>query len=308
MRIDLLTLKLFVAVCEHRSISRAADAENIAASAISKRISLLEGLLRVSLFSRSNKGLDLTPAAYSLLQHARIILRDVGQLESELFDHSKGLRGQIRLHASVSTIVQYLPADIRDFLTAHPGIEIELEEGLSQDVVRAVSENAADIGIFGGSALAPGLHVLPYRTDRLVVLMPDDHPLSRASRLKFAELADFYFVGPQKGSYLNSLVLRAAADLSHPLRLRIRVNGFETVRSMVEAKLGIGLVPEHHAARYVSTAPLVAVSLDEDWAIRRWNICVREVASLPPPVQLLMKHLTSRRGDGSAAGHGRDQQ
>jgi DNA-binding transcriptional LysR family regulator len=303
MPIDLVTLKLFLAVCEHRSISRAADAENIAASAVSKRISILEGLLRVSLFSRSNKGLELTPAAYALLQHARIILRDVSQLESELFDHSQGLRGLIRLHASVSTIVQYLPADIHDFLSEHPAIEIELEEGLSQDVVRAVSENAADIGIFGGSALVPGLQVLPYRTDRLVVLMPDDHPLSPASTLKFAEVANFDFVGPQKGSYLNSLVLRAAAELSHPLRMRIRVNGFETVRSMVEAKLGIGIVPEHHAARYVNTAPLAAVPLDEDWAIRRWNICVREAASLPAPVHLLVRHLTSRREDTAPAGN-----
>lgn len=294
MRTDLLTLKLFVAVCEHRSISRAADAENMAASAISKRISLLEGVLRVALFSRSNKGLELTSAAHSLLQHARTILRNVGDLERELFDHSKGERGQIRLHASVSTIVQYLPADIRDFLADHPAIQIDLEEGLSQEVVRAVSENAADIGIFGGSALVPGLQVLPYRTDRLVVLMPDDHPLAAASRLRFAEIAEFDIVGPQKGSYLNSLVLRAAADLRHPLRLRIRVNGFETVRSMVEAKLGIGFVPEHHAARYVSAAPLRAVPLDEDWGIRRWSICIRDAPSLPAPVQLLVKHLTLR--------------
>lgn len=295
MRIDLLTLKLFVAVCESGSLSRAAEAENIAASAVSKRISLLEAMLHVSLFTRSNKGLEPTAAAYSLLQHARTILRDVAELERELFDHSAGERGQIRLHASVSTIVQYLPADIRAFLVEHPAIQIDLEEGLSQDVVRAVAENAADIGIFGGSALMAGLQVLPYRADRLVVLMPEDHPLAAAPSLKFADMAAFDLVGPQKGSYLNSLVLRAAADLDRPLRLSIRVNGFETVRSMVEANLGIGLVPEHHAARYVSGAALRAVPLDEEWAIRRWSICVREAPSLPRPVQLLMKHLSTRR-------------
>lgn len=294
MRIDFITLKLFVAICEHRSISRAADAESIAASAVSKRISLLESLLNVSLFSRTNKGLELTPAAHALLQHARIVLQDVSQLESELFDYATGIRGQIRLHASVSTIVQYLPTDIRDFLADHPAVQIELEEGLSQEVLRAVSENAADVGVFGGTAPMPGLQVLPYRSDRLVVLMPDDHPLCGALKVTFAEIAEFDLVGPQKGSYLNALVLRAAANLAKPLRLRIRVNGFETIRSMVEAKLGIGLVPEHHAARYVSAAPLRAVPLDEDWAVREWSICVRDAPSLPPPVQLLVKHLASR--------------
>ncbi|MBB3459195.1 DNA-binding transcriptional LysR family regulator [Rhizobium sp. BK313] len=295
MRFDLLSLKLFVAVCEHRNISRAADAENIAASAISKRISLLEGMLNTSLFFRSNKGLELTPAAYALLHHARVILRDLDQMESELIDHAEGLRGQIRLAASLSTIVQYLATDIRDFLTMHPGLRIDLDEGLSQEVVRAVSENAADIGVFGGNALVAGLKVFPYHSDRLVVIMPPDHELSHAKTLKFAEVAEHDLVGPQPGSYLNSLVLRAAADLSHPLRLRIRVNGFEPARSMVEAKLGIALVPEHHAARYVTSGPLVSVPLDEDWAVRHWKICVRDAESLPAPVQLLINHLSSRR-------------
>ncbi|RDJ19946.1 LysR family transcriptional regulator [Bosea caraganae] len=294
MLFDLLSLKLFVTVCEQKNIVRAADIEHISASAVSKRISILERILKTPLFTRSNRGLELTPAAYSLLQHARTILRDISQMETELADHSKGIRGQIRLHASLSTVVQYLPADIRDFMTLHPGVLIDLEEGLSQDVVRAVSENAADIGIFGGNALVSGLHILPYRSDRLVVIMPEDHALSSAAKLKFDEVAEHDLVGPQKGSYLNSLVLRAAADLSKPLRLRIRVNGFEPARSMVEAKLGIALVPEHHAARYVATAPLVAVPLDEDWAVRHWNICVRDVLSLPAPVQLLMTHLGTR--------------
>jgi DNA-binding transcriptional LysR family regulator len=304
MRMDFTSLKMFVAVCDHKSISRAAEKENIAPSAMSKRISLLEETLRVPLFTRSHKGLELTPAGHTLLQHARIVLRDLDQLDSELIDHAKGVHGLIRMHASVSTIVQYLPNDIRDFLALHPGIRIELEEGLSQQVARAVSENVADIGVFGDHAPISGLHVRPYRTDRLVVLMPDDHPLRAERGLTFAAIAEFDVVGPQKGSYLDALMLRAAADLGRPLRMRVRVHGFEPARSMVEAKLGIALVPEHHAARYVVNAPLVAVRLDEDWALRRWNICVRDVPSLPPPVELLLQHL-SPRGEQTDAGAAR---
>lgn len=204
---------------------------------------------------RSNKGLELTIAATALLQHARVLLRDVKQMESELLDHAEGVRGQIRLHASLSTIVQYIANDIRDFLALHPGLRIDLQESLSPAVVRAVAENTADIGVFGGTTVTAGLQVFPYHSDRLVVIMPPDHPLSHADKVKFREMAQYPLVGPQAGSYLNSLVLRAAADLDHPLKLSIRVNGFEPVRSMVEARLGIGLVPEHHARRYVSWGP-----------------------------------------------------
>ncbi|SMF88600.1 DNA-binding transcriptional regulator, LysR family [Azospirillum oryzae] len=294
MRFDLLSLKLFVAVCEQQNISRVADAEHIAASAVSKRMSDMERMLGTALFYRSNKGLELTPAAHTLLRHAHGIIRNLMQMESELLDHAMGVCGQVRLHASVSTIVQYLPADISRFLHLHPAVRIDLEEGLSQDVLRAVSENAADIGIFGGTSLVAGLRVLPYRSDHLMVIMPADHPLAALPSLSFDEVAKHDLIGPQKGSYLDSLVLRAAADLSHPLRLRIRVNGFEPVRSMVEAKLGIGLVPEHHAERYVGTGALVAVPLDEPWAVRHWRICTRDVDSLPAPVQLLVEHLSAQ--------------
>jgi DNA-binding transcriptional LysR family regulator len=294
MRFDLQSLKLFVAVCEHGSITHAAEAENIAPSAVSKRISQLEDTLKTPLFMRSNKGLELTAAAYPLLQHARVLLRDVKQMESELLDHAEGVRGQIRLHASLSAIVQHMASDIRDFLEHHPSLRIDLQESLSSEVVRAVAENAADIGVFGGTTVMAGVQVFPYRSDRLVVIMPPDHPLSRAGKVKFREVAEYDLVGPQPGSYLNSLVLRAAADLDHPLKLRIRVNGFEPVCSMVEARLGIGLVPERNAERYVTSAPLVAVRLDESWAVRHWKICVREAESLPAPVQFFLKHLRAR--------------
>jgi len=83
-------------VCEQQSISRTADVERIAASAVSKRMSDLEAMVKTPLFLRSQKGLDMTPAAHDLLKHARIVLRDLGQLENDMLDHSKGRRGDVR--------------------------------------------------------------------------------------------------------------------------------------------------------------------------------------------------------------------
>lgn len=292
VRFDLLSLQLFVAVCEEQSIARAADRENIAASAVSKRISDLEGRLNTPLFHRSSKGLELTAAAHSLLHHSRVLMRDLKQMEIELAHHASGVSGQVRVYASVSTIIQHLPSDLREFLASHSAIRIDLQEGTSQDAVEAVAENAADIGVFGGVVPRQGLRIIPYRADRLVLLAHIDHPLSTRSSVNFADLTAYDMVGPSKGSFLDSLVLRAASELSRPLKMPIRVNGFETVSSMVEAGLGVGLVPEGCAERYVAGGKLAAVKLDEPWAVRQWNICVQDSQSLPPPVKLLLKHLT----------------
>jgi DNA-binding transcriptional LysR family regulator len=131
MRFDLLSLQLFVAVCEELSIGKAADREHIAASAVSKRIGDLETRLNASLFRRSSRGLEPTAAAQSLLHHARLIMRDVKQMEIELAGHATGITGQVRLYASVSTIIQHLPGDLREFLLQHRGVRIDIEEGTS---------------------------------------------------------------------------------------------------------------------------------------------------------------------------------
>lgn len=292
MRFDLFSLQLFLAVCEEESIAKAADRENIAASAVSKRISDLEGRLKAQLFTRSAKGLAPTAAAHALIHHARVLMRDIGQMEAELAHHASGTSGQVRIFASVSTIIQHLPETLRTFIALHPSIRIELQEGSSTQAVEAVSQNAADIGIFGGVVPREGLRIIPFISDRIVVLAPVNHPLASRESVTFAEFPDYDLIGPNKGSYLDSLVLRAAAELSRPLKIPIRMNGFETVASMVETGLGIGLVPEGCAARYVSTGELKVLRLEDAWAERQWNICVQDSASLPPPVRLLLDHLT----------------
>ena len=292
VRFHLLSLQLFVAVCEEQSIAKAADREHIAASAVSKRISDLEVRLGTPLFHRSSKGLELTAAAYSLLHHSRVVMRDLKQMEIELAHHASGVSGQVRVFASVSTIIQHLPGDLSNFLSRHAGVRVDLEEGTSQQAVDAVAENAADIGVFGGVVPRRGLRYIPYRSDRLVVLTHKNHPLSSRESISFSDFPDYDLIGPSRNSFLDMLVMRAAADLSRPLKMPIRVNGFETVSTMVEAGMGIGLVPEGCAARYVIGGSVVAVRLEEPWAVRQWSLCVQD-ASLPPPVKLLLKHLTS---------------
>ena len=290
MRIDLFSLQLFIALCEEKSIGKVAEREHIAASAVSKRMSDLEARLNAPLFRRSAKGLTPTAAAESLLHHAHVITRDVAQMELELGGFASGVTGQVRLTASVSTIIQHLPGDLRAFLAQHAGIRVDIEERISQDVIDAVAENAADIGVFGGAVPRQGLRIMPYRVDRLAVILPIGHVMGERTSVSFADISTYDLIGSTKGSFLDSLMLRAAADLGRPPKIPVRVNGFETVCHMVEAQLGIGLVPEACAMRYADAGKSVTIVLDEPWAIRQWKLCVRD-GPLPAPVRLLLDHL-----------------
>ena len=154
-RIDLTSLQLFVAVCELGSIGKTADREFIAASAISKRLADLEAILDTPLLYRHTRGVDLTPAGESLLHHARSVLFSLEKMQGEFSEYADGMRGHVRVHASISAVVQFLPEDLGAFIREHDGVKIDLEEHMSTEVVRAVREGAADLGICNASALAP---------------------------------------------------------------------------------------------------------------------------------------------------------
>lgn len=291
MKFDLLTLELFVAVCEENSISRAAQRSNTVPSAVSKRISMLEASIGTPLFYRQSKGLMPTPTAQVLLRHARKLLQGLQEAESELDGYADGLRGHVRLRASISSIVLHLAADLGRFLALHPGVRVDLEEDISSDIVQAVTENAADIGIIAGNVPAAGLASFPYHRDRLIVLAPAGHALCGQRAVRFTDLLQYDLVGPKQGSALDRLIGQAAAAAGEPLKLRLRVNGFETVWAMVEAGLGLGLIPENSAARYLPNARIAAIRLDEPWALREWRLCIRNEADLSPAGSRLLAFL-----------------
>ncbi|MDE2515535.1 MAG: LysR family transcriptional regulator [Rhodospirillales bacterium] len=292
IRFDLLTLEVFIAIVEEQGIARAAERRRIAASAISRRISDMEAMLGVDLFIRHAKGMDLTPAGAALLRHARGLRAAMAQMEAELSEHRQGLRGLVRIVANKSAILQFLPEDLVTFLDRYPLVQVELEEGTSPGIVRAVADNAADLGIYGGNIPAPDLAVRRYRQDRLVAVMPRGHALAGNPSLRFAALVEHDFVCLEHGSSIETLCLRAAEALDRALRPRVRVSGFDALFRMVETGLGVGVVPERVVAESGRLERLIAVPLTEDWTLRPLNLCMRAPTALPPAVRLLAEHLT----------------
>src|SRR3981189_2082420 len=151
-RIDLTTLRLFVAVCDEQNLTRAAQREGIAASAVSKRMNDFELAFGVTLFERLSKGMALTPTGEALLHHARVTLLNIEKIAVELTEYSQGIRGHVRMLANLSAIVQFLPEDLSDFFSAHEFLKVDLQERARRQVVRGLEEAAAEIGICSGEA------------------------------------------------------------------------------------------------------------------------------------------------------------
>jgi DNA-binding transcriptional LysR family regulator len=300
-RIDLTTLRLFIAVCDEQNLTRAAQREGIAASAVSKRMNDFELAFGVTLFKRLSRGMALTPAGEALLHHARVTLLNVEKIAVELSEYSEGIRGHVRMLANLSAIVQFLPEDLSAFFNAHEFLKVDLQERPSGQVVRGIEEGTAEIGICSGEAETRSLEAFHYRYDNLVVVVRPDHPLSGRDDLLFADTLDFDHIGLHTASSIYQRSLYAASQAGKSMRLRINVPGFDAVCRMVQANLGIGLIPDRAFEVIGAGTGLRSIRLRDDWARRELKIVVRDVRYLSSTGRLVLDHLRAAERPGKAA-------
>jgi len=163
IRQDLQTLRIFLAACELRSISKAAESLNIAVSAASRRLSLLEQEAKVPLVVRRSHGIEPTAGGITMMNYARNVLRLGEKVRVSLDEHRLGVRGYVRVSASSSALVQHLAKDLSAFAQANPEIKLDLQERPTNATIEAVLNKQSDIGIIvRGPNTDAGLEVTDY--------------------------------------------------------------------------------------------------------------------------------------------------
>lgn len=291
--LDLTTLRLFVATCEHRNIARAGQQQNIGASAISKRLAQLEQTVHAPLLERRRRGVVPTAAGEILLEHARAMLASADRVARDMAAYRHGVIGQVRVLGSMSSIAEFLPDDIASFLKSpeHAGIRVDMEERVSPEIVGAVREGLAPLGVCWDAADTEGLQTRPYRSDHLAVLAHPDHAIARLPRCSFAQSLAYEHVGLPASTAVYSMLARAAAVAGQPLNYRTVVSTFDASLRCARAGLGIAVVPREVAEPFTADGSLRMVALTDAWATRRFAICFRDEARLSPSARLLLAHL-----------------
>lgn len=296
MHFDLADLRLFIHIAESPSLTQGARRGHLSPAAASARIKALESQLDARLLYRDSRGVELTPAGQRLLQHARLIMRQVDYLKSEFAAYGTDSAGHIRIFANTTAVTEFLPEKLAGFLAARPGVTVDLQERLSRDIVRGVLDGSTDLGIIAGPVEARGMEILHFSTDRLVLALPVGHPLAAEAQVTLSQTLDYQHIGLHEGSTLLSFLRDQVERLGRQLSLRIQVSSFEAVCRMIEAGVGIGVIPESAASRHSRTMRLAIVELDEPWAVRERSILVREYDALPGTVKALIAMLVPDRG------------
>ena len=290
---DIDSLALFVRAAELRSLTKAAEASHIGLAAASRRMALLEHRFKTTLFERSSRGVELTPAGISLLPHAKALLIEINQMHAEMRDHADGRKGALRIMANTSVMTESLPDDLASFSRSNPDVSLVLEERWSTEIVRSLLAAEGDIGIVVEGLRTDGLDTFPYRTDRLAVVMRADHPLAGVQDLRFPDVLDDDLIALESGSSMMRLLAEQAVIAQKTLKLRVQVRSFEAVCRMVQAGLGTGLLPYQAANALGGSMGLVVRPFFEAWAQRRMLVCVKKERPANSCLDKLLGHLTA---------------
>jgi DNA-binding transcriptional LysR family regulator len=291
MQLDLIDLRLFLQVAEAGSVTHGARRAHLALAAASTRIRNLESLFGVPLLLRNPRGVNLTPAGHTLAHYARAVFQQIENLRGEFEEHTGGFKGQVRVFSGSIAHNEFLPQALSSFLIEHPGVNIDVEERPSNEIIRGVVEGVAHIGIVSEPVSIAGLQTFSFKTYRLVLVAPKNHPVARRRRISFPEALGHDFIGLPEASAFQQFLSYQASRLGLRLRIRVRLPTFEGICQMVENRVGLAVVPESAAARYQASMEVRTVNLEDSWAVRDLRICIRSMESLPPAAKRLAEHL-----------------
>lgn len=290
MRFELTDLRVFVAIADAKSVTAGASEVHLTAPSASYRLKNLEQAMGVPLFRRTQKGMSLTPAGETVLRYARSILGNVQSLQSAMSRHTERVEGHIRLFAHAGSLNR-LSAVLARYLVAFPNVSVDVEERLSDDVVKAVRDGFADIGLVAGPLQIDDLEAVSYGRDELVVVIPPRHPLGLHESIRLQTALDHDWVGNGRKSMIYLYLEQMAARVGIAPRVRVHVHSSAAVLQCVQEGVGIAMLHRSYVRPAVEQGLVETVELDEDWAPRELRAVVRRLEELPSFARELVNYV-----------------
>lgn len=290
-RISTYDLHVFAAIAEAGSITRGAENVHLSLAAASTRLQKMEHALGTALLQRSKHGVKLTDAGRTLLRHAGRLERELEMLHAEMAAFAHGVRSTVRVLCNTAAMTEYLPPLIGRFLVEHQALDIDLRELGSQDVLSAMRQEQADIGIVADYVRTEGLNTRFFREDRLVAVFPSAQCPRQKACVPFADLLQHPFVGLPSESGLSRFIQNQAIQYGRGIHYRVRVRSLDAVVSLVTDEVGIAILPET-TARRLASPKIDWLPLADPWANRKLLLCTASDATLTGPAAALLDFLS----------------
>jgi DNA-binding transcriptional LysR family regulator len=244
-------LRIFVAVAERQHVTQAAEALNLAQSAVSHAIATLEDRHQTKLFNRIGRHIELTDAGQAFLKEARAVLATVEAAELTLTEFSNLKRGLLSVQSSQTIANYWLPRHLAAFRSAYPQIEVRVSIGNTAQVATAVENRETELGFVEAAIHSEQLTSATVARDQIIVVAAPDHQLLKRKPITPGDLMEVEWVLRERGSGTRSVFEDALVEFglkARALRISLELPSNEAVRSAAEAGLGATVISASIAA------------------------------------------------------------
>ncbi|HSB63172.1 MAG TPA: LysR substrate-binding domain-containing protein [Thermoanaerobaculia bacterium] len=259
---DIPALRVFLAVAEERSFSRAAVRLFRTQSAVSQAVRRLEAVLDEALFDRTTREARLTEAGRTLKDYAERVLNVAEEAERAVKDLKDMKRGRVVIGANESGVEVLIPLIAR-FRDTHPGVEFEVKRSPSRLLGVEVLGAALDFGVVTFVPSEKGLRTVVLASDELVVLSHPKHPFAKQSRVTLEEFGRATVIAHSDPSPARERVLRKYAERGVALNIKVSLPSLDGVKRAVERGIGVALLPRRTALSEIEAGRLAATTLPE---------------------------------------------
>src|ERR1019366_2490205 len=271
--IDLDQLRIFQAVAEARSFTRAAEVVHLTQPGLGKHIKQMEEYYGLPLFDRLGKKVALTQAGEILSEATQEVMASITAAEQRIED-LKGLHGgKLVLGASFDLGIYVLPGVLAAFRKQYPAVEVKVDISLGAKIMA----NKLDLGLVSHPAHDPRLFARQFMTDDLIAIAPSNHPWAKKKRIRPQEFLGETFIVAAQGAGIRAVVEERLKKKGIVLTNVVDFGNVEGVKRAVEAGLGVSIQPQSVVQRELSAGSLTGVSLAGlDTKLGRFYICRRD--------------------------------
>jgi len=285
---QLESLKMFVDVVETGSFSRAAQLNHVTQSAVSQQIRALETRYEQRLLSRSARQVTPTPAGERLFRGCKEILARFGEVEQEIREQATEVSGTCTVSTIYSVGLHELNALQRNLLRAHPKVNMRLSYRRSDQVYDDVILGAADLGLVAYPQARAGVDLVPFREDKLTLVMPPGHALAAKSKVSLSALAGLPFIGFDREAPSRKGIDKLFRDKGVEPNVAMEMDNVETIKRAVELGLGIAILPAATIEHEVQAGTLIARPLSDGSFTRPIGLLVRKGKYLSRAAQAVL--------------------
>jgi DNA-binding transcriptional LysR family regulator len=295
--VELAQLEAFLQVAHHRSFSRAAEALFLTQPSVTARIQSLEREIGERLFERTGRSVTLTDAGRAFMPHAQRALTAVQEGTDAIEAVRHGEVGSIRIGASSSIATYVLPAFFKRFRETRPRVHIHLATGNSEEIIEKLLSSELHVAIVRLTQ-HPEIESLHLYNDDLTLVVPPSHPFAQKGRVTVAEAGREPFLFFERSSSYHGLIYSLFLRVGVVPESVMELDSIESTKHMVEAGLGIAVLPSVSVERELAAGSLVKVEIRdmEQPAQRDVGVHVLRNRAISPALRDFLRLLTSEYG------------